>query len=139
MLSTWSMAHVILVSALGSNPSFIVSLETLFQLGGLLGQGLGLGQGLIKKTLYSPEPQRFPHKSGPSKNLAFSWLVGNPFPSGLICSSYFASRFLFQTMLSNVINVYLLKSVIFCPFTLLIFFDISSFHCPVGAGLFRRQ
>ncbi len=40
------VAHVILVSALGPNPSFFLFWATLIQLGGLLGQGLGLGPGL---------------------------------------------------------------------------------------------
>ena len=39
------MAHVILVSALGPNPSFFLFLGTFSQLGGLLGQGPGLGLG----------------------------------------------------------------------------------------------
>ena len=39
------MAHVILVSALGPNPSFFLFFGTFIQLGGLLGQGLGLGLG----------------------------------------------------------------------------------------------
>ena len=37
------VAHVILVSALGPNPSFF--LFSFIQLGGLLGQGPGLGLG----------------------------------------------------------------------------------------------
>ena len=41
----WWVAHVILVSALGPNPSFFLFLGTFIQLGGLLGQGLGLGLG----------------------------------------------------------------------------------------------
>ena len=47
------MAHVILVSALGPNPSFFLFWGTFIQLGGLLGQGpgLGLGPGLDNKTL----------------------------------------------------------------------------------------
>ena len=42
------VAHVILVSALGPNPSFFLFLGTFIQLGGLFGpgQGLGLGPGL---------------------------------------------------------------------------------------------
>ena len=40
------MAHVILVSALGPNPSFFLFWGTFIQLGGLLGQGPGLGLGL---------------------------------------------------------------------------------------------
>ena len=40
------VAHVILVSALGPNPSFFLFGGTFIQLGGLLGQGLGLGPGL---------------------------------------------------------------------------------------------
>ena len=39
------VTHVILVSALGPNPSFFLSWGTLIQLGSLLGQGLGLGLG----------------------------------------------------------------------------------------------
>ena len=39
------VALAILVSALGPNPSFYNFLETFIQLGGLLGQGLGLGLG----------------------------------------------------------------------------------------------
>ena len=38
------VSHVILVPALGQNPSFFWG--TFIQLGGLLGQGLGLGPGL---------------------------------------------------------------------------------------------
>ena len=41
----WWVAHVTLVSALGSNPSFFLFWGTFIQLGGLLGQGLGLGLG----------------------------------------------------------------------------------------------
>ena len=41
----WWVAHVILVSALGPNPSFFPFLGTFIQLGGLLGQGPGLGLG----------------------------------------------------------------------------------------------
>ena len=41
----WVVAHVILVSALGPNPSFLVFWGTFIQLGGLLGQGPGLGLG----------------------------------------------------------------------------------------------
>ena len=42
------VAHVILVSALGPNPSFFLFWGTFIQLWGLLGQGprLGLGPGL---------------------------------------------------------------------------------------------
>ena len=40
------MAHVILVSAFGPNPSFFLFWGTFIQLGGLLGWGLGLGPGL---------------------------------------------------------------------------------------------
>ena len=40
------VAHVILVSALGPNPSFFFFGGTLILLGGQLGQGLGLGPGL---------------------------------------------------------------------------------------------
>ena len=39
------VAHVILVSALGPNPSFFLFWGTFIQLGGLLGQGPGLGLG----------------------------------------------------------------------------------------------
>ena len=39
------VAHVILVSAQGPNPSFFFFRGTFIQLGGLLGQGLGLGLG----------------------------------------------------------------------------------------------
>ena len=39
------VAHVILVSALGPNPSFFIFWGTFIQLGGLLGQGPGLGLG----------------------------------------------------------------------------------------------
>jgi len=39
------VAHVILVSALGPNPSFFLFRGTFIQLGGLLGQGPGLGLG----------------------------------------------------------------------------------------------
>ena len=37
------VAHVILVSAQGQNPFFFFFLRTFIQLGGLLGQALGLG------------------------------------------------------------------------------------------------
>ena len=42
------VAHVILVSAIGPNPSFFLFWGTFIQLGGLLGQGpdLDLDQGL---------------------------------------------------------------------------------------------
>ena len=40
------VAHVILVSARGPNPSFFLFWGTFIQLGGLLGKGLGLGPGL---------------------------------------------------------------------------------------------
>ena len=40
------VAHVILVSALGPNPSFFLFWGTFIQHGGLLGQGPGLGLGL---------------------------------------------------------------------------------------------
>ena len=40
------VAHVILESALGPNPSFFLFWGTFIRLGGLLGQGLGLGPGL---------------------------------------------------------------------------------------------
>ena len=42
------VAHVILVSALGPNPSFFLYWGTFIPLGGLLGQGpeIGLGPGL---------------------------------------------------------------------------------------------
>ena len=39
------VAHVILVSAQGPNPSFFFFGGTFIQLGGLFGQGLGLGLG----------------------------------------------------------------------------------------------
>ena len=39
------VAHVILVSAQGPNPSFFFFGGTFIRLGGLLGQGLGLGLG----------------------------------------------------------------------------------------------
>ena len=39
------MAHVILVSAQGPNPSFFFFVGTFIRLGGLFGQGLGLGLG----------------------------------------------------------------------------------------------
>ena len=39
------VAHVILVSAQGPNPSFFLFWGTFIRLGGLLGQGLGLGLG----------------------------------------------------------------------------------------------
>ena len=39
------MAHVILESVLGQNPSFFWEGGTFIRLGGLLGQGLGLGPG----------------------------------------------------------------------------------------------
>ena len=39
------MAHVILVSARGPNPSFFFFRGTFIQVGGPLGQGLGLGLG----------------------------------------------------------------------------------------------
>ena len=41
----WWVAHVILVSAQGPNPSFFFFWGTFIQLGGLFGQGLGLGLG----------------------------------------------------------------------------------------------
>ena len=46
--------YVILVSALGPNPSFFLSWGSLIQLGGLLGLGLGLGPGLDnrRETFY---------------------------------------------------------------------------------------
>ena len=40
------MAHVILVLALGPDPSFFLFWGTFIQLGDLLGQGPGLGPGL---------------------------------------------------------------------------------------------
>ena len=40
------VAHVIFLSALGPNPSFFLFWGTFIQLGGLLGQGPGLGLGL---------------------------------------------------------------------------------------------
>ena len=39
------VAHVILVSAQGPNPSFFFYWGTFIQLGGLFGRGLGLGLG----------------------------------------------------------------------------------------------
>ena len=47
----WWVAHVILVLALGPNPSFFLFWGTFIQLGDLLGQGpgLGLGPGLDNK------------------------------------------------------------------------------------------
>ena len=56
----WWVAHVILVSALGPNPSFFLFWGTFFQLGGLLGQGpgLGLGPGLDNK-LFADESSQF--------------------------------------------------------------------------------
>ena len=41
----WWVAHVILVSAQGPNPSFFPFFETFIRLGGLLGQELGIGLG----------------------------------------------------------------------------------------------
>ena len=41
----WWVAHVILVSAQGPNPSFFFFGGTFIQLWGLLGQGLGLRLG----------------------------------------------------------------------------------------------
>ena len=41
----WVVAHVILVSAQGPNPSFFFFWGTFIRLEGLLGQGLGLGLG----------------------------------------------------------------------------------------------
>ena len=41
----WWVAHVILVSAQGPNPSFFFFWGTFIQLRGLFGQGLGLGLG----------------------------------------------------------------------------------------------
>ena len=41
----WWVAHVILVSAQGPNPSFFFYWGTFIRLGGLFGQGLGLGLG----------------------------------------------------------------------------------------------
>ena len=41
----WVVAHVILVLALGPNPSFSLFWGTFIQLGGPLGQGPGLGLG----------------------------------------------------------------------------------------------
>ena len=59
------VAHVILVSALGPNPSFFFFWGTFIQLGGLLGQGpgLGLGPGLdnyVFRTIYSLENHEDP-------------------------------------------------------------------------------
>ena len=50
-LTVGRVGHVILVSALGQNPSFFLFWGTFIQLGGLLGQGpgLGLGPGLDNK------------------------------------------------------------------------------------------
>ena len=45
------MTHVILVSGIGPNPSFFLLLGTFIQLGGLLGQALGLGPGLDNSTI----------------------------------------------------------------------------------------
>ena len=44
-LAMWWVAHVILVSAQGPNPSFFFFGGTFIRFGGLLGQGLGLGLG----------------------------------------------------------------------------------------------
>ena len=54
MVGGW-VAHVILVSALGPNPSFFLFWGTFIQLGGLLGQGpgLGLGPGLDNNSLWT--------------------------------------------------------------------------------------
>ena len=41
----WVVAYVILVSAQGPNPSFFFFWGTNIRLGGLFGQGLGLGLG----------------------------------------------------------------------------------------------
>ena len=41
----WVVAHVILVSAQGPNPSIFFFGGAFIQLGGLVGQGLGLGLG----------------------------------------------------------------------------------------------
>ena len=41
------VAHVIIVSALGPNPSFFLFRGTFIQLRGLLGQGPGLGLGQL--------------------------------------------------------------------------------------------
>ena len=41
----WWVAHVILGSVQGPNPSFFFYWATFIRLGGLLGQGLGLGLG----------------------------------------------------------------------------------------------
>ena len=41
----WVVAHVILVSAQGPNPSFVPFWGTFIQFGGSLGQGHGLGLG----------------------------------------------------------------------------------------------
>ena len=48
------VAHVILVSALGPNPSFFLFWGTFIQLGGLLGQGPGLGLGPGLDNFWSP-------------------------------------------------------------------------------------
>ena len=47
------VAHVILVSAQGPNPSFFFIWGTFIRLGGLLGHGLGLGPGLDKNDTTS--------------------------------------------------------------------------------------
>ena len=62
------VANMILVPALGPNPSFLQFFETSIQLGGLLGQGLGLGLGrgvdnkhflsVFVKTLMAYLPRR---------------------------------------------------------------------------------
>ena len=46
------VAHVILVSAQGPNPSFFFFWGTFIRLGGLLGQGLGLGLGPGLDNIY---------------------------------------------------------------------------------------
>ena len=50
--AVWWVAHGILESALGPNPSFFLFWGTFIQLGGLLGQGLGLEPGLDNLQKY---------------------------------------------------------------------------------------
>ena len=47
----WWVAHVILVSAQGPNPSFFLFGGTFIRLGSLLGQGLGPGLDNSKKVI----------------------------------------------------------------------------------------
>ena len=61
------MAHVILVSAQGPNPSFYLFWGTFIRLGGLLGQGLELGPGLDNTWscyLYSLQGGHDPDQEG---------------------------------------------------------------------------